>query len=400
MKNIKYTFISILIFIASCAVPVTETKAQSVAISFSTFQEELSPYGRWVYTPRYGQVWIYNDINFRPYYTGGHWDYTNYGWAWVSDYDWGWAPFHYGRWEYDPFYGWIWIPGYEWAPAWVSWSSYDGYYGWAPLGYGISINVSFGSIPYERWTFIPRQNICDRDIYRHYLAPQRNLHFRNSVVINNYYNGSGRVGSFVRGPERREAERYTRNRIQERRIDYADRNLTRNRDNNVRNSNDNNRRRNDAVTQRQRNNANSTVPRVNENRRNQNNDIRKGRKDLPRVNQNTNPANDNNRRRREMNPGNSNTQPVIEKRRPVREVNKFPQRNENTNPGRRQNENRVNPGNSQRNNFPQAQRRNERPAMEQPRKMERRIDNGRNGGRPDNNNQRQNPNNPRKRNGN
>ncbi|MFX8813069.1 DUF6600 domain-containing protein, partial [Acinetobacter baumannii] len=88
---------------------------------------------------------------FTPYRTGGHWVYSNAGWAWASDYNWGWAPFHYGRWAFDPMYGWFWVPGYEWAPAWVSWRSGGGYYGWAPLspGINISVNATFGNIPTE-----------------------------------------------------------------------------------------------------------------------------------------------------------------------------------------------------------------------------------------------------------
>ena len=36
-----------------------ETQAQpGVNISFQTFYEELSPYGRWVRTPQYGSVWV------------------------------------------------------------------------------------------------------------------------------------------------------------------------------------------------------------------------------------------------------------------------------------------------------------------------------------------------------
>ncbi|MBK8497214.1 MAG: hypothetical protein IPL50_21100 [Chitinophagaceae bacterium] len=84
----------------------------------------------------------------------------------------------------------------------ASWSSYDDYYGWAPLGYGNNINISFGSIPYNNWTFIPRRNICDRDLNRYYVSHRQDNRFRNAVVINNYYNGRGNIGRFVRGPER------------------------------------------------------------------------------------------------------------------------------------------------------------------------------------------------------
>jgi hypothetical protein len=368
MKSIKFTIILVLAILSFA--PVAETKAQSVsvAVDFNTFQQELSPYGRWMNNPRYGQVWIYNDAAFRPYYTDGHWEYTNYGWSWISDYDWGWAPFHYGRWEEDPAYGWMWIPGYEWASAWVSWSSVDDYYGWAPLGYGVNINVSFGSIPYNNWTFIPRRNICDRDLNRYYVSPQRNNNFRNAVVINNYYNGNGAVGRYVRGPERREAERYTNNRIQERRVNYSDRSWNRgsnvrNRNNDaaVRNNNDNgnanNRRRNDANS-----NNNSATASDQPNRRRQR-DI-----NTPQTNENTNPGrrqnndgtqssngeNGNNPRRRDMNQNrDNNTTPPV--RRPQRDVNTTPQTNGTNSPGSRPNENRWNRSNGQQNNNPQGQ---------------------------------------------
>ena len=261
MKNLR---LAVILFIAVLGfTPAAEVKAQSVSVNFSLFQRELTPYGRWMTNPRFGEVWVYNDPGFRPYYTDGHWEYTNYGWAWVSDFDWGWAPFHYGRWENDPSYGWMWIPGYDWGAAWVSWSSYDDYYGWAPLGYGVSINVSFGSIPYDRWTFIPRGNICDRDINRYYVSPERNRGFRNAVVINNYYGGNNDRGRFMRGPERDEVQRYTHNNIQERRIDDRERQgrWTANNDNNRGNDhngngNNNGGRRNDGQQGRGDNNPN------------------------------------------------------------------------------------------------------------------------------------------------
>jgi hypothetical protein len=58
---------------------------------------------------------------------------VDFGWLWVSDYEWGHIPFHYGRWVHDPFDGWIWIPGYVWAPSWVIWRSGGGYVGWFPM---------------------------------------------------------------------------------------------------------------------------------------------------------------------------------------------------------------------------------------------------------------------------
>ena len=100
----------------------------------SVFYEPLAPYGTWIALPEYGQVWIRHDVSpdWRPY-TIGRWVYTDYGWTWVSDQEWGWAPFHYGRWTFVASYGWVWIPGTVWAPAWVVWRHAPGWVGWAPL---------------------------------------------------------------------------------------------------------------------------------------------------------------------------------------------------------------------------------------------------------------------------
>ncbi len=107
------------------------------AVSTAQFQRTLAPYGRWVRTPEYGLVWIPSQrvvgSDFVPYATGGNWRYSNAGWTFVSDWSWGWAPFHYGRWYRAPRLGWVWIPGSVWAPAWVDWRYGDGYIGWAPL---------------------------------------------------------------------------------------------------------------------------------------------------------------------------------------------------------------------------------------------------------------------------
>lgn len=268
MKSIR--FLTVLFLLSVVTISNNEIKAQSAEVNISVFQNELSPYGRWFNNPRFGQVWVYDDPAFRPYATDGHWEYTNYGWSWISDFDWGWAPFHYGRWENDPFYGWMWIPGYEWASAWVSWSQYDGYYGWAPLGFGLGINVSFGAIPYERWNFIPRQYMGSRDFYRHCESP-RNNYFRNAVTINNFY--EGREGRFTKGPERREVERFTNNRIEERHIDYGrrtDYNNSNNRNDNFntnRDRNNNNRNNHADVYNNNRSNNNNVQGNVYENNR-------------------------------------------------------------------------------------------------------------------------------------
>ena len=113
--------------------------------SYQSFYDDLSPYGQWINDPRYGYVWL-PDVgpDFRPYATNGHWVYTDEGWTWASDYTWGWATFHYGRWFFQDGYGWMWVPGNEYAPAWVTWRNSDEYYGWAPMGPGVGFDMAYG----------------------------------------------------------------------------------------------------------------------------------------------------------------------------------------------------------------------------------------------------------------
>ena len=68
-----------------------------------------------------------------------------YGWTWVPNEPWGWAPFHYGRWDHSPALGWYWIPGSTWGPAWVSWAVGGDYVGWCPLGYRDRPVVLYGA---------------------------------------------------------------------------------------------------------------------------------------------------------------------------------------------------------------------------------------------------------------
>ena len=99
------------------------------------FYEPLSPYGRWEEVGSYGRCWIPGGVaaDWSPY-SDGSWQYTDAGWYWVSDEPWGWATYHYGRWDSSPQFGWYWVPQRQWAPSWVSWREGGGYVGWAPLG--------------------------------------------------------------------------------------------------------------------------------------------------------------------------------------------------------------------------------------------------------------------------
>lgn len=180
-------------------------------VSYQSFYDELSPYGQWISTPEYGYVWLPSaGPNFQPYATSGYWVLTNYGWTWVSNYPWGWAPFHYGTWQYDAFMGWFWIPGYQWAPAWVSWRSCNGYYGWAPLGPNY-VNGGYATYnaPPERYVFVNASYMNNPNMGRYYEPQGMNgTYYNRSAVISNTYYDKGSNNTYYAGPPLAEVQRY------------------------------------------------------------------------------------------------------------------------------------------------------------------------------------------------
>ncbi|MEP6846794.1 MAG: DUF6600 domain-containing protein [Panacibacter sp.] len=216
MKTIIRLFIAAFLTLSSLLF-TNVSEGQQVSVSFSVFHDNLQSYGRWTNHPKYGQIWRYNQASFVPYSTGGHWVYTQYGWTWVSDYPWGWATFHYGRWAFEPSFGWFWVPDYEWAPAWVSWRTGGDYYGWAPLGPGLSISVGVNTIPNERWVFVPRRYIADSRPDRYYVSRTKNVTIiKNTTVINNtkVTKVSNRNVTYNDGPRREDVEKDTKKRIE------------------------------------------------------------------------------------------------------------------------------------------------------------------------------------------
>jgi len=181
--------------------------AQDEDISLQSFYDELSPYGTWIQDPQYGYVWRpdADQGEFRPYYTNGKWAMTEYGNTWVSNYDWGWAPFHYGRWVYNRYNQWVWIPDTTWGPAWVSWRSGGGYYGWAPMGPGMNVSVSF-NIPSLWWVFVPQRNIY-YDSFPRYYSRRNVVIINNTTIINNTYVRNR--NTYYSGPRADEIRRYT-----------------------------------------------------------------------------------------------------------------------------------------------------------------------------------------------
>ena len=222
MKKI-YFILSATLFFASCG-PTTVIQSDSYQpapagpveeVSYQSFYDQLSPYGNWINYPGYGYVWSPNaGPDFQPYATNGNWIYTNAGWTWASDYNWGWAPFHYGRWFYENGYGWMWVPGNEWAPAWVSWRGGGDYYGWAPLGPSISVNVALNSYnpPANYWNFVPRQYMGNPNWHNYYVSGGRNVTIINNTTIINNYSGTDRSHySYAPGPDPNEVRRYSGN---------------------------------------------------------------------------------------------------------------------------------------------------------------------------------------------
>jgi hypothetical protein len=216
MKTIHKIHAACLLFVLAIGltIPSNVLAQPGVGISRQDFYNELSPYGDWMDNPSYGQVWRPRvSQDFQPYATDGHWEMTEYGNTWVSDYEWGWAPFHYGRWLFDDYYGWIWVPGDEWGPAWVSWRSGGGYYGWAPLGPGMGIDININiNIPYNYWVFVPDIYIRSPRVYS-YCVPRNRIGviYGGTSYLNNYYRYNNRA--YVYGPQRYDIERITRNRI-------------------------------------------------------------------------------------------------------------------------------------------------------------------------------------------
>ena len=147
--------------------------------ALTDFAGALAPYGRWRNDPTYGTVWIPHrrlvGNDFAPYVTGGRWTYDETGgYVWVSDYAWGWVPFHYGRWVFIARIGWAWIPGRTYAGAWVSWRTGDGYFdyiGWAPLPPtwiwrdGRPVGLHF--VPRQPYVYIPHRHLFARDVSGH-----------------------------------------------------------------------------------------------------------------------------------------------------------------------------------------------------------------------------------------
>jgi hypothetical protein len=199
-------------------------QAQDITVSYQTFYDNLAPYGHWIYDSEYGNVWVPNEGgDFRPYGSRGQWVMTEYGNTWVSDDPWGWAVYHYGRWTYNPYYGWIWVPGYEWAPAWVSWRFGGGYAGWAPLGPGINVGMTYYA-PDSWWVFVGPQYMYRPNCMSYWRGQNYNTtYIRQTTIVNNYYVDNGSHVRYNYGPRAEVIQRVTRQPVQVYRVSHLNR---------------------------------------------------------------------------------------------------------------------------------------------------------------------------------
>ena len=94
--------------------PPPVVAARSVAapliVAEMTGGDALINTGTWAPSPQYGRIWYPPvEADWVPY-RHGHWGYVSpWGWTWIDDAPWGFAPFHYGRWVQDG-RRWGWIP--------------------------------------------------------------------------------------------------------------------------------------------------------------------------------------------------------------------------------------------------------------------------------------------------
>lgn len=143
--------------------------------------EDLDEYGEWSPDPEYGTVWIPRTVavDWAPY-RFGHWIWiAPWGWTWVDDAPWGFAPFHYGRWAYTRS-RWCWVPGPRrerayYAPALVAWVGGS--------GFSLSISTGGGGVGWfplgPREVYMPRYRTSERYV--------RNVNVSNTTIVNNTY---------------------------------------------------------------------------------------------------------------------------------------------------------------------------------------------------------------------
>lgn len=182
---------------------VAEQSARHVGTEMTGY-EELDRHGSWSTHPDYGSLWTPGTVgsDWTPY-RDGQWNYiAPWGWTWVDNAPWGYAPFHYGRWV-QAHNRWAWAPGRLeqrplWAPALVGWVG------------GANWSVGFASrhLPAHGWYplsphdhFVPGYRLSDARLrrlndWRHVTGRVRHRpgqHHGLTVVPREHFVGRGQV---------------------------------------------------------------------------------------------------------------------------------------------------------------------------------------------------------------
>ena len=117
-----------------------------------TGAESLDAAGVWSNDPTYGAVWTPTAVaaDWAPYRYGRWVWMPPWGWSWVDDAPWGFAPFHYGSWIYAN-NAWGWVPGPYlrrpvYAPALVGFHGSAGRIGFTP-SFGQAFGTWGGGVP-------------------------------------------------------------------------------------------------------------------------------------------------------------------------------------------------------------------------------------------------------------
>ena len=157
--------------------------------------QQLDSYGSWSQDPSYGAVWIPRavPVNWAPYRMG-HWAWVSpWGWTWVDDAPWGFAPFHYGRWaQIGP--RWAWVPG-RLAPRPVYAPALVAFVGGSSGG--VSWNISVGGAPRPSVGWFPlAPGEAFRPTYR--VSPRYVTQVNNNIVVNNTVNVTNNVTNVYR----------------------------------------------------------------------------------------------------------------------------------------------------------------------------------------------------------
>ena len=177
----------------------------------------------YIWRPRYNAI----IDNWNPY-TNGYWVWCNYGWTWVSYYDWGWGPYHYGRWWYSMQWGWVWSPGCTWAPAWVNWCHTSGHVGWHPISprtpwhWNNGIVVTQPVTPKQRsitnkWTFVSKSDFTKTINTKNFIDIKANKQILSEATINAKGNKV-----YNAGPKVNDLEKNTGQKITQKKVSFSD----------------------------------------------------------------------------------------------------------------------------------------------------------------------------------